>query len=428
MTRNGWVIVAGLVAMGGFTSSNPAVCVLPRASALVPSLVAVVSAQRPYEDVIRDLRSADQATRVSAMRALATASYPESMAPIAALLTDPVDDVQLEAIDTLLGFVVTDKVATARKVALVIEVRDKPRAEGVFDLGPFVILPRPVVPEVVAGLAAAMRDEQTRVRLEATYALGVLARPPADATATDALVTALRDPEVKVRVAAARVLGALRASGAGDALIDAINDRNDDVKAAAMRALGDLREARAVQALTEQFQFYGKGPLALAALDGLARIAHPSSVPVFQQQLTHKDAAMRRVSAEGLARTGQASLSLPTLESAATDRDKSAALAVAYALQSVGRPALDRLVGALVDPRLQPQAMLYLTELGRPIARPLGGYLQVPDPATRQAVAMVLGVIGGEDALAALERAKVDPDTEVARAAERAIARARMAR
>lgn len=400
------------------------------ASLLAPVVVLAAAwpaaAQRPYEDVVRDLRSTEPATRVAAMRALATASYPESMAPIAALLTDPVDDIQLEAIDTLLAFVVTDKVTTSRRVALVVEVRDKPRAEAVFDLGPFVILPRPVVPEVVAGLAGAMRDENPRVRLDATYALGVLARPPADATATEVLVAALRDSESRIRLAAARVAGALRAEGAGEALIDAVNDKNKDVKVAAMSALGDVRETRALQALTEQFEFYRRGEFATAALDGLARIAHPSSVPIFQAQLTAKDGPLRRLAAEGLARSGQASLSLPTLESGSGDRDKAAALAFAYALQSAGRPALEQLVRALGDERLQAQAMLYLTELGRPIAQALGGYLQVPEPATRQAVAMVLGVIGGDDALAALERAKFDPDTEVARAAERAIARARM--
>lgn len=410
------------------TSCRPFVPIPCVVLALVLATVVPAAAQRPYEEVVRDLRSTDPATRVAAMRALATASYPESMAPIAALLTDPQDDIQLEAIDTLLAFVVTDKVTTTRRVALVVEVRDKKRAEAVFDLGPFVILPRPVVPEVVAGLAGAMRDANPRVRLDATYALGVLARPPADATATEVLTAALRDPEPAVRVAAARVAGALRASGAGDALIGAINDKRADVKAAAMRALGDLREGRAIQALSEQLAFYGKGPLAVAALDGLARIAHPSSVPVFQQQLASKDDELRRLAAEGLARSGSASLSLPTLESSVTDRNRGTALAVAYALQSAGRPAIDRLVAGLADERLQAQAMLYLTELGRPVARQLGGYLQMPEPATRQAVAMVLGVIGGEDALAALERAKLDPDTEVARAAERAIARARMGR
>jgi hypothetical protein len=40
---------------------------------------------------------------------------------------------------------------------------------------------------------------------------------------------------------------------------------------------------------------------------------------------------------------------------------------------------------------------------------------------------MALGLIGGEQALAALEPVRRDPDTDVARAAERAIARIRLA-
>lgn len=420
MTRQRWVAVGVMVVAGAVG--------VPGTGWLPWPAPAVVHAQRPYEDVVRDLRSSEPDTRVAGMRALATASYPESMAPIAALLTDPVDAIQLEAIDTLLSFVVTDKVATARRVALVVEVRDRKRAEAVFDMGPFVLLPRPVVPEVVQGLAGAMGDESTRVRLDATYALGVLARPPVDELATQALIGALRDKDAAVRVAGARVIGGLRATGAADALFEAVNDRHKDVRAAAMLALGDLKDVRAAHALTEQFRFYEKGDLAVAALEGLARIGHTSSVSVFQDQLVSKDAALRRAAAEGLARSGQASLSLPTLESGSGDRDKTVALAFAYALQSVGRPSLDRLVGALRDPKLEAQAMLYLTELGRPIARALGGYIQDPDPAVRRSVAMVLGIIGGEDALAALERAKLDPDTDVARAAERAVARARMGR
>jgi HEAT repeat protein len=281
---------------------------------------------------------------------------------------------------------------------------------------------------VVSGLAAAMRDDSQRVRLDATYALGVLARPGIDAAAEQALITAMSDPEKKVRLAAVRVAGALRARGTADAIIGAINDKQPEVRMAAMRAIGDVRDERAVPALTEQFEFYErKGSYAEAAMDGLARIGAARSVPVFQEQLTSKNALLRRFAAEGLARSGQASLSLPTLESGiGSEKDKHTALAFAYALQSVGRPAVDRLVAALSESSLAPAAMLYLTELGQPVARALGGYLQSPEAATRQAVAMVLGVIGGPDALAALDRAKQDPDTDVARAIERAIARARM--
>ena len=73
-----------------------------------------------------------------------------------------------------------------------------------------------------------------------------------------------------------------------------------------MRAPGELREERAVQALTEQLNFYEKGEGAWSALDALARIAHQSSVPLFQSRLDDKDPSLRRAAVEGLARAGDA--------------------------------------------------------------------------------------------------------------------------
>ena len=215
-----------------------------RAMALAFLLAVVMAvpaaAQRPYDEVVRDLRSPDAGTRVAALRVLGAASYPESMAPIAALLTDPVDDIQFEAIQTLLGFVLVEKVTTKKRVALVVEVRKQSSAEAAFDLGPLVLLPRPVVPEVVQGLIGAMRDENPKVRLEATYALGILARPPVDDATASALSAAMRDPDPKQRIAAARVAGALRAIGTGDALIELVNDKREDVGDAAPRLHGGV--------------------------------------------------------------------------------------------------------------------------------------------------------------------------------------------
>ena len=140
-----------------------------RRAATLTVMIAVMAspaaAQRPYDEVVRDLKSTDPDTRVAALRVLGAASYPESMAPIASLLTDPLDAIQFETINTLLGFVLVDKVATKKRVALVVEVRDKTSAQAAFDMGPFVLLPRPVVPEVVHGLQGAMRDDNPRVRL-----------------------------------------------------------------------------------------------------------------------------------------------------------------------------------------------------------------------------------------------------------------------
>ena len=53
--------------------------------------------------------------------------------------------------------------------------------------------------------------------------------------------------------------------------------------------------------MTEQLAFYKKGEGAWSALDALARLAQPSSIPLFKERLTDKDPKMRRAAAEGWA-------------------------------------------------------------------------------------------------------------------------------
>lgn len=387
---------------------------------------APVQAQRSYEDYVADLSSTDPDVRVRALRTLAASGYPEAVAAMSSLLGDPVDGIQLETINRVLDFYAIERPSGKKRVALVVEVRSKgASAEQLFDQGPFVILPRRTPPELPAGLSVAMRDQNPQVRVEATYALGIVARPPLDLAVASVLQGGLRDPLRDMRVAAARVLGALRVTQAGDALVEAVNDSEKDVRAAAMRALGDIRERRAVRALTEQFTFYGKGPLADAGLDGLARIADPSSAPLFSSQLSSKDPLVRRRAAEGLARIGdQAAASVGS--ALASERQVQVQVARAFAMEAAGQGGLDLLVGALSSDETEAQAMSYLVELGQPIAGRLAASLAHREPRVRERVAMSLGLIGGAEALSALEPARRDPETNVARAAERAIARIRL--
>jgi hypothetical protein len=51
-----------------------------------------------FEQATRDLTTADPAARLRAARMLKEAAYPEAAAPLAALVTDPQDEIQLEAI------------------------------------------------------------------------------------------------------------------------------------------------------------------------------------------------------------------------------------------------------------------------------------------------------------------------------------------
>jgi HEAT repeat protein len=131
------------------------------------------------------------------------------------------------------------------------------------------------------GLAQAMFDNNRRVGLEAVYGLGVMARPPLDQYAADALARALQDNSADVRTAAARVTGGLRVRTAGDALVAALNDKDASVASAAMRSLGDLKAWQSLQALTEQFTFYeGKGPRAEAALGSADVVSRERAVMV----------------------------------------------------------------------------------------------------------------------------------------------------
>jgi HEAT repeat protein len=381
---------------------------------------------KPFEDVVRYLASPDPKLRVEAMRTLAQTAHPDAIGPIAQLAADPIDDIQLEALDTLLHFYLTDFSVGTKRVAVVFETGKKDPGETAFLIGPYQILPRPVPDAVKTSLAKAMRDDQVRVRREATWTLGTIVPPPAGAAAEASLAANLRDPDDSVRVAAARVAGAVRAASLGDALVAAMNDPKQDVQLAAMRALGDIGEKRASRALRERFVHDQHGQGAEAALDGLARLADPASQPVFFEQATSNDADLRRSAFEGLARLGDVAAIRAVEARTAGEKDRRARLARAFAIARDGGRGLPELTKAVGDDRRAEQVMAYLVELGRAHVKDLVPTLADPDVPTRGRIVQVLGIVGGPEALQALEPSTRDPDPAVARAAEHAIARIRL--
>ena len=381
---------------------------------------------RPFEDVVRYLRSPDPKLRVEAMRTLAQTQHPDAIGPIAQLAADPIDEIQLEALETLLRFYIVEVPTGTRRLAGVFETGRKDPGEAAFQIGPYQLLPRAVPDALKDGLAKAMRDDQPRIRREATWTLGAIVPPPAGAAAEAALAANLRDPDDGVRAAAARVAGAVRAASLGDALVAAMNDARDEVQLAAMRALGDIGEKRASRALRERFVHDQRGPGAEAALDGLARLADPASQPVFFEQVGSKDADLRRAAFEGLARLGDVAAIRAVETRTSNERDRTVRLARAFALARDGGRGLPELTQALGDDRRAEQAMAYLVELGRGHVRALVPRLADPDVPTRGRLVQVFGIVGGPEALQALEPTTRDPDPAVARAAEHAIARIRL--
>jgi HEAT repeat protein len=398
--------------------------------ATVAVLVCVPALAQPlrFDDVVRNLRNPDPKMRLSAVKLLREAKYPEAILPIAPLVNDSVDEIQMEAIAAELSFYISEELKARRKVGFVVERRSPGVAPGAFDLGPTAVLMRPVPNELVSGLIQAIDDESGRVRLEATYALGVIAQPPLAPDQAARLVKALDHYDPQVRAAAARVVARLRVTQAGDVLIKAINDSNADVRYAAMRSLGALHDVRAVSALTEQLAFYKKGEGAVSALDALAHLAQPSSAQLFKERLTDKDPDIRQVAAEGLGRVGDVSVITELQTGATADEAETVRVAMAFALQKLGRNYVTRIADAMLSPQMVPQAQGYLIELGSPIAPALFPRLQESDAGIREAIAEVLGLIGDDTALPPLEAVSADRDPNVAAAAKRAIERIKAAR
>src|SRR6266508_3709105 len=105
------MFVGSVMAVGAMTPVSRGMCLLPPAAAsrMNPFAPVALAAQapsggRPFEDVAAEIASPDAKVRVQAMRTLNKAGHPDAIKYIARLLTDPSDDIQLEALDTLLGF------------------------------------------------------------------------------------------------------------------------------------------------------------------------------------------------------------------------------------------------------------------------------------------------------------------------------------
>lgn len=393
------------------------------------ALASAPAAAQPakFDDVVRSLRNPDAKVRTSAVRLLREAQYPEAIVPMASLVNDPVDEIQLEAIAAELSFFMVEEVPERRRVGFVIELRSRGGAAGAFDMGPLAVWPKAAPPELIHALLKAVDDENTRVRLEAIHAIGVVGTSGIPADAEPALIRTLDHYDPAVRAAAARVVGRIGVEAAGDALIKAINDSSRDARYAAMRALGALDVESAVESLTEQLTYYGKGEGAVAALDALARIASPESVPVFTANLTSRDPQMRRAAAEGLGRLGDRSQLAILQSGAGNDPSAPVRAAMAFALQKLGYHYVTRLVDFLPSDDMVLQVQAYLVELGSPIEKELLPRLQEPDEAIRARVAEVLGAIGGDGSVAALQHLK-DKDRAVVLAAERAVERIKLRR
>jgi len=400
---------------------------------------AVVFAQVPFEQAVRELSSPDSDVRLKAVRQLKAAAYPEAAIPLATVVTDSEDSVQFEAIAAAMNIYLAEKVVPRRRVALVVEVRNKVAAEAVFSEGPSALGAQIVPDALLAALLRASRDENPRVALDALYTFGALAdnRSPVEratlcATAGPELTGLLGVPLLDMRIAAARVIGRLYERRAadpavdqviGDAVIRAVNDPERDVRLVAMDALGAMRYERAVKSLTDLYQYYRRNEIGAAAVQALARIGHASSVPAFEQWLTSKNENERIIAIEGLARVGDASYLAAIRTALAREKNESVLLSARFADVLLANGRLDPLFEALAKPKLRDQAVRYLIEVANGRTSAFANPAKHPASEVRRDVADVLGLSGDSAAVAIVGPLAQDADPGVASAARRAVSR-----
>jgi HEAT repeat protein len=397
--------------------------------------------QVTFEKTVADLSSQDAATRLRAVQLLKAAGYPEAATPIAPVILDPFDEIQLEAIAAELNIFLADKVTPKRRVGLLVEVRKSIAAESIFSAGPSAVSATRVPAIVAKNLATASRDPNARVAVEALYAFGALAgevpaadRPAVLAQSGPILAATIGATDPMLRLATIRVMGRVFArrpgdppidETVGDAVITALNDREQVIQEAAMWALGAMRYDRAIQGLNELFQYHQRGPLANAAFDALAHIGHASSLPQFVAQVNGKNPTFKLMAIEGLARVGDRSRAEGVIAAVSAERNDSIVLAGHFANVMLADAKIDAIVEALGRSKQRDQALQYIQEIATTRSELFSRHLQDPDPRVRVDLADAIGLSGDGKAVPLLEPLATDHDAEVARAAARALARLR---
>jgi HEAT repeat protein len=392
----------------------------------------------PYEKVrIRAARDLGSAQDISAIPALAEALSDPSekvrrevvlalaqmhhSAALDALIKathDQNEDIPVLAVQSLVGFY-TGTVPSSGFGGFV--KKNWQRAKGHFEPDTVRIDPGLAVdPKVVGALEASLNSTRSnRTSREAAKGLGILVVR----AAVPDLVKAAHSSDEALSLEALNALGKIEDRSAGPQLVDLLDSPDKEIKQEACVTVGILRTRQAAAKLESIYQNGPEPKTEEKAMEGLAYLGAPSSVPLFVKALGHIDKVVRTAAAEGLARAADPK-ALPQVEQAlSTERDADVRLALEFAATALGKfDYLDDLVNELSSRTRWDVAQPYLVELARNRAflPRLYPYLQSPTTDVRMRLCTVLMFSGDATSLEQLDRLSHDRDGEVAAQALRA--------
>ncbi len=347
--------------------------------------------------------------------ALAQFHQPEALQPLELATRDVDDEVRIVAIQALVGYYTGEK----PNVGLTGFVKKNwQRAYTHFQPDDTRVDPGTSVdPTVTNTLITAMKDTRSNdAAREAAKGLGILL---AQSAATD-LVTAAHSSNEDLAREALNSLAKIKDRDSGPKLVDLLDSTNKNVQRDACVTVGILLTRQALPKLQSIFQNYEDQKTKEAAMQGLAYLGDPVTVPIFVKGLWSDDKVIRQGAGEGLARAADPKSEAELEKAVSVEKDSSAKLAMEFALTALGKQdALDAVVSDLSSKIRGDVARAYLTELARNPAflAKLYPYLQSPDSGIRKRLCVVLMYSGDQGSIAQLDRLSNDPDKDVVAAA-----------
>ena len=419
------------------------------ASAPLGTVLTAQTRQVSVESVIYDLNNPDPGRRQAAARELGAVKYKMATPHLVAMAHDPDASVRrevelslerMEDMMALPGFIAfatdVENDIRSRAVAALVNIH-LPRSNGVgaalSRVGELInVLPDrelevvvepdvPVDPAVITTLRGRIGDSERGIRRTAIRGLGILRAKPG---VPDLLQIVREDRDDGLRFEAVRALRKIGDTSVAPELLAQVNINSDSVRNEIISTLGAMHFHGAVAELTRIVEQGRKTETPrVLALGALADISDPASVELFDRLKADENETIRLYANEGIARTVDPDQKSAIVAARLVEKSARVRTAQAFALLRMGEMEyLDELIRALEPKPTRDLAREYLLET-RSADRPLLFTPRQVNATVRAELADVFGLIGDPAALPRLDEWTRDTNTDVVRAAERAIRR-----
>lgn len=382
-------------------------------SAAIPRLEALL--KDPVVDV-----------RIEAVKSLVEIGTVRSLNPLILATQDNDAEVQIRAADGLVNFYWPGYVqsggltSSLRRVGGAIRARFGDANEIVID--PFI----EVRPEVIAALGKLVRGGVSmESRANAARAIGVLRGRAALAD----LYQGLRSKDDTLIYECLIAIQKIREPSAGPHIQFLLRDLNDRIQVAAIETTGLLRNREALKDLYAIVDNPRTARARKAALDAIAQMPDEANRPILSRFLSDRDDGLRAAAYEGLGRLKNPA-DLGAIDAAFNaEKRMNVRLAQAFSLVKLGKleytefSPLRYLVNTLNSRSWRGVASGYLIELARQedVRRVLHPVLRQGTKDEKIELCRILAQSGEEDSVPALDELTKDSDTQVAQEALRAL-------